>query len=169
MRGHVQWPPFFSVFWDKYGLFLVGSATLFFDFFFAVITIALIITTIYKRLKRKLFGAHPSLLIGHISVRLKFFPPIIQQGILQEVEGGLAVPQWGRPSGGLASARPWTTTLGFKELFSASALSEVNPPTPCLWNKPRNISENPRQTNKKKGCTTVRMCRQIFSPAMNIP
>jgi hypothetical protein len=47
-----------------------------FDFFFAIKTIhyiALIITPIFKRLKRKLFGAYPSLFMGHISVRLKVF------------------------------------------------------------------------------------------------
>ena len=39
MRGHVQWPPFFSVFWDKYGLFFGRICDPVFDFFFAVITI----------------------------------------------------------------------------------------------------------------------------------
>ncbi len=75
MRGHVQWPPFFSVFWDKYGLFLVGSATLFFDFFFAVITINSSDNHYYVQTPEKgnCSGAHPSLFIGHISVKLKFF------------------------------------------------------------------------------------------------
>ena len=39
MRGHVQWPPFFSVFWDKYGLFFGRICNPIFDFFFAVKTI----------------------------------------------------------------------------------------------------------------------------------
>ena len=86
----------------------------------------------YKRLKRKIVRGVPLTFHGSYKRKIEIFSPILQQGILQEVEGGLAVPQWVRPSGGLASARPWTTALGFKELFSASALSEVNPPTPCL-------------------------------------
>ena len=46
--------------------------------------------------------------------------------------GGLAVPQWCRPSGGLASARSLTTAMVFKERFSIPVLPEINPPSPCL-------------------------------------
>ena len=113
--------------------FLVGSATLFFDFFFAVKNIYSSDNHYYLQASEKeIVRGAP--LTSHWSYKrkIKIFPPIIQQGILQEVGGGLAVPQWGRPSGGLASARSQTTTLGFKEQFSTSALSGVNPPTPCL-------------------------------------
>jgi hypothetical protein len=46
--------------------------------------------------------------------------------------GGLAVPQWSHPSGGLASASSKATAIVFKERFSISVLTEVNPPSPCL-------------------------------------
>ncbi len=49
-----------------------------------------------------------------------------------EAGGGLAVPQWGHPSGGLASARSRATAIVFKEQFMISVLPEVNPPSPCL-------------------------------------
>ncbi len=133
MRGHVQWPPFFSVFWDKYGLFFGRICNPIFDFFFAVKTIYSSDNYYYLQTSEKeIVRGAP--LTSHWSYKrkIKIFPPIIQQGILQDVRGGLAVPQWGRPSGGFASARSQTTTLGFKECFSSSVSSGINPPTPCL-------------------------------------
>ncbi len=85
----------FLSFLDKYGLFFFGRiCNPVFDFFFAIKPyIALIITTIYKRLKRKLFGGAPLTFHWSYKRKIKIFPPIIQQGILQEVGDKLAVPQ----------------------------------------------------------------------------
>ncbi len=126
----------FSQFWVKYGLFFGRICDPVFNFsFFAVKTIyssdnhyRYYLQTSEKEIVR---GAP---LTSHWSLKrkIKIFPPINQQGILQEVGGGLAVPRWGRPSGGLASARSQMTTLGFKECFSSSVSSGINPPTPCL-------------------------------------
>ncbi len=77
-----------------------------FDFFFAIKNIYSSDNHYYLQASEKeIVRGAP--LTSHWSYKrkIKIFSPIIQQGILQEVGGGLAVPQWGRPLGGLASAR----------------------------------------------------------------